>query len=122
MSGLDPWNVGVWAPQPVDCSQGGVPFNSVHLKAKDKRIAELSAEIVRLRAVNAGMGDALREARIDIGTLLANLRFLEEVTGESLDEEDAALIEQIERAHEERQRAALNPTDPEVSSGEERKG
>ena len=35
---------------PLQCSQGGIPYNKKHLDAKDKRIEELEAENERLRA------------------------------------------------------------------------
>jgi len=37
--------------------------------------------------------------RIDIGTLLANIRHLEEVTGEAIEGEDAEIVAEIEREH-----------------------
>lgn len=42
----------------------------------------------------------LKQTEIDVGILLANLRHLEEVTGERLEGEDAAMVAQIEREHE----------------------
>lgn len=49
-----------------------------------------------------GEVERLRQAHIDIGTLLANLRYLEEVTGETLDGEDAEMVAEIEKEHKAR--------------------
>lgn len=50
--------------------------------------------------------EALAAARNDIGILLANIRQIEEATGEGPEGEDAQIVDQIEREHEAR---ALSP-------------
>lgn len=49
---------------PVLCSQGGIPYNDVHLRAKDKQIAALTAErallLAVVRAAKEGHAQAVR--------------------------------------------------------------
>lgn len=57
-----------------------------------KRPGLLPEDIEFLRTVWTELGRANR----DVITLLANLRCLEELTGERLEDEDAAIVNQIE--------------------------
>lgn len=40
-----------WLPEPVICSQGGVPVNKAHLDAKDAEIERLRARVAELEMI-----------------------------------------------------------------------
>lgn len=38
-----------WSPEPLQCSMGGIPFNKVHLDAREAEIERLTSENKKLR-------------------------------------------------------------------------
>jgi len=61
--------------------------------------------------------EALEQRDRDIGILLANIRFLEDTLGESLEDEDASMVRQIEREHKDRSALSAGGDEAKKSEG-----
>lgn len=76
------------------------------LKFLDQRNA-LRVRLTSLAEDNAKLRERVEEAERYVGILLANIRQIEEATGEGPEGEDAQIVDQIERDHETRARSNL---------------